>query len=808
MKRFLLSAALVLAASICLNAQITFGTSRKINEGWKFCLDSIADYSGVNARDSKWRVVDLPHDWSVESVMSEDLYSCTGYLPGGVGWYRKSLLIPESESERKQFLYFGGVYCNSEVWINGHSLGVRPNGYVPFIYDITPYVKFGKPNQIAVKADHSKQADSRWYTGSGIYRDVYLVSSGYLHIDNWGVFVRTGQVEKDRARLDVSVKLVNETDESRDVLVEHRVFRKESSDAAAVSRSIISVPAGEKVTAETELQVQYPVLWSVENPALYRVETKVSDMEGRYIDGTTTVTGIRVTDFDSDKGFFLNGVNMKMKGVCLHHDAGSLGSAVPESVLRRRLLTLKDIGVNAIRMSHNLQDETLYDLCDELGFLVMDEGFDEWEFPKRKWLDGWNHGEPGFQGYADYFNEWAERDLRTMIERDKNHPSVVLWSIGNEVDYPNDPYSHPILDYEGIHQKATIGYKPEKPDAGRIGVIAEKFAGIIKEIDTTRAVTGAMAGVVMSNHTKYPYVLDVTGYNYTEDRYITDHLKYPERVIYGSENRHEYEKWVACRDNGHIFGQFLWTGIDYLGEAWPYPSRGFNSGLLDLGGFMKPRGEYRKVLWSDKPHAYIGTAPRKNVKGKTLMFDLEPEWNYKAGEIIRVAAFSNLDSVRLFLNDREITSDPVRDRRSNSLCWNIPFEPGCLRMETWSADGRSASREIKTHGTPVSIEVFADRQVMDAGGDVVHVFLNILDEEGTRVRTADNAVKCTVEGAGEFLRMENASPSFTGPYISDSMPAYKGRLLAYVKSSDSEGRIKVRFDVEGLGSATLEIAVE
>ena len=329
MKRFFLSAALVLAASICLNAQITFGTSRKINEGWKFCLDSIADYSGINARDSKWRVVDLPHDWSVESVMSEDLYSCTGYLPGGVGWYRKSLLIPESESERKQFLYFGGVYCNSEVWINGHSLGVRPNGYVPFIYDITPYVKFGKPNQIAVKADHSKQADSRWYTGSGIYRDVYLVSSGYLHIDNWGVFVRTGQVEKDRARLDVSVKLVNETDESRDVLVEHRVFRKESSDAAAVSRSIISVPAGEKVTAETELQVQYPVLWSVENPALYRVETKVSDMEGRYIDGTTTVTGIRVTDFDPDKGFFLNGVNMKMKGVCLHHDAGSLGSAVP-----------------------------------------------------------------------------------------------------------------------------------------------------------------------------------------------------------------------------------------------------------------------------------------------------------------------------------------------------------------------------------------------------------------------------------------------------------------------------------------------
>lgn len=800
MEKKMILAILCLLTPLVVDAQITFGNHVKINDGWKFCLDSLSDFSAADIDDRRWRTVDLPHDWSIESCMSEDLYSCTGYLPGGIGWYRKTFTVPKSESDRKQYLYFCGVYCNSEVWINGHSLGKRPNGYVPFIYDITGHVRYGKENTIAVKVDHSRQADSRWYTGSGIYRDVYLVSSGYIHIDNWGVFARTSSLEDGVATLDVSVRIVNETDADEKLYIEHRLYRKGSSDIETSSTVVSGIMSGAVKEETVTLEVSDPELWSPESPALYRLETSIYDDEGNYLDGTTTVTGIRTTSFDPDRGFFLNGENMKMKGVCLHHDAGALGAAVPESVWRRRLMTLKDIGVNAVRMSHNLQDEVVYDLCDELGFLVKDEAFDEWEFPKRKWLEGWNVGKnPGFQGYAEYFNEWAVEDLKTMVERDKNHPSVVLWSIGNEVDYPNDPYSHPILDYEGINQKTLPGYKPEKPNAERIGLIAEKFVKVIKDIDTSRAVTGAMAGVVMSNHTRYPFVLDVTGYNYTENRYVSDHIKYPERVIYGSENRHEYQHWVAVRDNDHIFGQFLWTGIDYLGEAGRYPSRGFICGLTDLGGFMKPRGLYRKTLWSDEPVASLGTILKKNIGKKTLLFDLEPEWNYSAGDTVRVAAFTNCpDTVRLYLNGEPVTDTPMWDKSSNALYWDIAYRPGILRLETSSENGRTAEAVIRTYGKAFRITASADRQVMSPDGDVIHVEINVLDEHGTRVLDADDMVTCEVEGAGKLLRLENASPVYTGPYVTDTMPLYKGRMLAYVKSV-SEGEIRVRVSSPSLG---------
>lgn len=803
MKRILLIVLSGIACVLSANAQITFGNAVKINDGWKFRLDSVADYSGVRVKDSGWRVVDLPHDWSVESGMSEDLYSCTGYLPGGTGWYRKTLVIPDSGKEKKQFLYFGGVYCNSEVWVNGNKVGYRPNGYVSFIYDITPFVKFGEKNCIAVKVDHSKQADSRWYTGSGIYRDVYLVSSGYVHIGNWGIFVKTADVRDGSAFMDVSLKMVNETDSPEKVVAEHRLYRKDASDVVASVRSEFTVPANGVAEDLSALEVVSPALWSVDTPNLYRLETVVYGQDGEYLDGTTTITGIRTTSFDPDKGFFLNGKNMKLKGVCLHHDAGVLGSVVPESVWRRRLLTLKSLGVNAIRTSHNLHDEMLYDLCDELGFVVKDEAFDEWEFPKRKWLEGWNVGKnPGLQGYAEYFNEWAETDLKTMVERDKNHPSIILWSIGNEVDYPNDPYSHPILDHEGINQKTIPGYKPERPNAERIGIIAEKFVRIVKDIDTSRAVTGAMAGVVMSNQTKYPFVLDVTGYNYTENRYVSDHQTYPDRIIYGSENRHEYPHWTAVRDNDFIFGQFLWTGIDYLGEAGRFPSRGMFSGILDIAGFVKPRGMYRKTLWSDEPSAYIGTGLKGSSKKNRLLFDLEPVWNYKAGDTVRVASFTNCDYVKLFVNGKEIKAAPSYDERSNARYWDIAYEPGTLSLEAWSGDGSRTGYEIRTYGVPERLEAVVDRQRIHTG-DVVHVEVCYVDENGTRVRDADREIRCTVEGSGRLLGLENASPKYTGPYVTDTVPLYKGRMLAYIESSDEPGEISVKFTDVSTGKDTV-----
>ena len=809
-KLALLIFATILLAQMPAGAQITFGTSTRINEGWRFCLDSISDFSGVRVKDSKWRLLDLPHDWSVEGEASPSLASCTGYLPGGVGWYRKSLLIPASEKGRKQYLYFGAIYCNSKVWINGQLVGERPNGYVSLLYDITPYVKYGAENQIAVWVDHSKSADSRWYTGSGIYRDVYFVTSDLVHIDNWGLFARTAKIDKKQAKADIAVTttLRNERSEAVSVVVEQRLYRKDDSQLVTSSRKQVKVPAGGTTDCEQTLRVKNPKLWSVDYPHLYRLETAVLE-NGHQIDGTTTITGIRETRFDPDKGFFLNGENMKLKGVCLHHDAGSLGAAVPKQVWERRLRALKEIGCNVIRMSHNPQDEVVYDLCDELGILVKDEAFDEWEFPKRKWIEGWNVGKnPGYQGYAEYFDEWAERDLADMVRRDRNHPSIILWSIGNEVDYPNDPYTHPILDHEGINQKTIPGFKPDHPRVERIGDIAKRLVKVVKSIDTSRAVTGAMAGVVMSNHTDYPGALDVTGYNYTESRYIMDHQTYPDRVIYGSENRHEYQNWLAVKDNDHIFGQFLWTGIDYLGEAGRYPSRGMAPGLFDLGGFIKPRGYYRQSLWSDTPMAYIGTMPKNNIGKKTLLFDLEPEWNYNDGDTIRVAAFTNCEYAYLNLNGKMIPQEPRWDETSNALYWDIPFEPGELKVIGYIDDEPYAEYTIKTYGAAVSMTAASDVQLLEGKEDLAHVELNILDDNGTRVLDADQPVTCTVTGPGKLLKLENCNPRYMDGFNGNTVPAYRGRILAYVVATGDSGSIQVTFSAPGMKDTSVNINVK
>lgn len=395
-----------------------------------------------------------------------------------------------------------------------------------------------------------------------------------------------------------------------------------------------------------------PHRWSLTDPYLYTLKTEIY-RNGERIDGCETNVGLRTLQFDANKGFALNGQWMKVKGVCLHHDAGVLGAVVPPEVWERRLTNLKAIGVNAIRMSHNPQAPVLYDLCDRLGFLVMDEASDEWEFPKRKWVKGWNVGEPSYDGSFDFFEEWIERDVTDMVRRDRNHPCVFLWSIGNEVDYPNDPYSHPVLDGTTINQPMFGGYKPEAPSAMRIGVIAKRLAACVRAVDTSRPVTGALAGVVMSNQTEYPEAVDVVGYNYTENRYDIDHATYPDRVIYGSETGVGIEAWHAVRDKDFIFGQFLWTGTDYLGEAGRWPSRGLYTGLLDFGSFPKPRGYFRASLWSEQPMAYIGTYPIR--KGENwLSMDAWDTWNYEPGELIRVVCYTNAPQARLLLDGKEV----------------------------------------------------------------------------------------------------------------------------------------------------------
>jgi hypothetical protein len=534
-----------------------------------------------------------------------------------------------------------------------------------------------------------------------------------------------------------------------------------------------------------------PNLWSVDSPYLYRLTTSVY-LNGKLIDQSTVNVGIRTLGFDANKGFSLNGKSMKVKGVCMHHDAGCLGSAVPSEVLERRLLTLKSIGCNAIRGSHNPQSPDLYDQCDKLGLLVLDEAFDEWEFPKKKWIEGWNVGTPGFDGPAEFFEKWGETDLRDLVLRDRNHPSVFMWSIGNEVDYPNDPYSHPILNKEGIGQQHTAGYLTDHPKAERLGAIAKRLAEVVRKQDISRPVTAGLAGPIMSNETDYPGALDVVGYNYTENRYARDHATYPKRIFYGSENSYAMDAWKAVRDNEYIFGQFLWTGVDYLGEAHQWPSRGFTSGLLDLGGFKKPRAWFRQSLWSDKPMIYLGSY-QKIGQGRNLSTDALPLWNYREGDTIRVVGYTNCQKAQLVLNGQKIGEAKDRNDDTGIIFWDVPFRPGRLEAIGFNSNLEASRYSMETSKQPYRIQALATNRIISSARGVAQIEIQIVDEDGKPVLLADNEITCTTDGTVKLLGLEASNSADMGDYTDNKQRVFQGKMIAYLQSTGKTGKAKVTF---------------
>ncbi|MGJ5641288.1 sugar-binding domain-containing protein [Formosa sp. S-31] len=804
LKRVLL--AVFVLSQVPVMAQISFGDPVKINENWKFKLQDNTAFKTASFKDKDWNTVDLPHDWSVKGQLDSTLASATGYLPGGVAWYRKTIDIPKSKKGEKVFLYFEGVYNRSEVFLNGKSLGKRPNGYISFAYDATEAVNYGGKNTIAVRVDHSQSADSRWYTGSGIYRNVWLVYANPIHIGQWGVFAYP-EMDGDSGTLQVEVNLENETSKQETVTVLNQLVNAAGTVVASDSQEIpIDKEASAKVNAS--LKLTNPELWNLEHPYLYTLKTTVST-QGKTIDQTSTKTGFRTFTFDADKGFALNGEWMKMKGVCLHHDAGVLGSAVPREVWETRLKTLKDIGVNAIRTSHNPQSPDFYDLCDSLGILVLNEAYDEWEFPKRKWLQGWNVGTPGYQGSYDIFKTWSEQDLADMVRRDRNHLSVFAWSIGNEVDYPNDPYSHPVLaggGDTGFSQAVYGGYKKDAPDAMRLGAIAKRLVATVKQYDTTRPTTAGLAGVAMSNFTEYPGALDITGYNYTESKYLSDHEKYPNRVIYGSETRHDYDAWKAVVDNDHIFGQFLWTGIDYLGESREWPSRGFYSGLVDFMGRIKPMGYFRQSLWSDKPMIYIGTHPSTEKSGNEYYSDSWSNWNYNAGQEIRVVCYTNAAKARLELNGKVVGETLPYNEKTGFMSWDIPFQSGILVAVGLNAANQEVSRyTIKTAGQPEALTAKVNTSALDQNHDVTQIILGVTDKDQNLVLASENEVTCEISGPGELLGMEAGNNSDMGDYTDNKQKVYKGEMSVYIKTTEKGKPVTVKFTSPGLKSVEITL---
>lgn len=828
MKR-LLFLACTLIVTINAVAQVSFGKPQLFNDDWLFMQRDDDNAKNADFNDKQWRHLNLPHDYSIEGIMSPHLASCTGYLPGGTAWYRKHFFLEggrlkgdggstsSSTADEKlhnssfnpqpsYYIYFEGIYNRSEVYLNGHLLGKRPNGYVSFMYDMTPYLNNNGENVLAVKVDHSKYADSRWYTGSGIYRDVWIVSAPKTHLAQWGSTYRLAKINAKQAEVEVDVQTESADNDLANTSLSAEI-EVIDANGKQVARTTTKIGAAEKKTVK--VKVPQPHRWNLDDPYLYTIVTKLM-RDGNEIDRSEMRAGLRTLQFDANKGFALNGKWMKVKGVCLHHDAGALGAVVPRDVWKRRLENLKKIGVNAIRMSHNPQAPVLYDLCDEMGLLVKDEAFDEWEFPKRKWLKGWNRGEPGYDGSFDFFKEWMEQDVMDMVRRDRNHPSIFLWSIGNEVDYPNDPYSHPVLDGSSISQPMYGGYKPDQPNAERLGVIAQKLAAAVRSIDPSRAVTGALAGVVMSNETAYPTALDVVGYNYTEDRYQKDHQTYPKRVIYGSENRHDLPAWKAVKDNPFIFGQFLWTGADYLGESGAWPARGSSAGLIDYGGFIKPRGWYRASLWSDKPVCYLGTYPimgRRNGgrRGNWVSTDAPDVWNYRDGQTVRVVCYTNEPSVTLSLNGTPVTEPAKVDSTTGVMYWDIPYQAGTLRAE--GSKGHAAY-EIRTSNRPYALRLTSDKQTLKNMGEVAHITIEIVDENGTVVKLGDNDITCMVTGAGKLLALENSNMQDTSNLRDLHQRAYQGKLLAYVQATGEKGKITIRVSSPLLQEGTIDLNEE
>ncbi|SFL44960.1 protein of unknown function [Gracilibacillus orientalis] len=784
---------------------------RNLNLNWKFHRgdEPKAWYKGHD--DSGWRDITLPHDWSVEEPFSKEHSSGSGYVAGGTGWYRKRFtLSPESE-EKRVYITFEGIYNHSQVWCNSYYIGKRPYGYSTFTYDITDFITSEGNNVISVKVNHKDVADSRWYTGSGIYRDVYLTITDPIHINQYGVFVTTPEVSDDKATVAVNTQLTNETSTLENIQIKNTLFDQDRN-VISISSETKDISGESGLNVDQSINVIEPHLWSPDHPYLYTVLTEIIH-NNQVIDNVTTITGIRSFAFDPSKGFFLNNENMKIKGVCVHHDAGGLGAAVPQKVWVRRLRALKNMGCNAIRMSHNPPAPNLLDLCDSMGFLVIDEAFDEWEGVKNKWSTGHNVYPPKHYGYYEDFPQWSETDLKEMVLRDRNHPSIILWSIGNEIDYPNDPYCHPYFEEmtgnnDANKPAAERVYDPNKPNAERLTTIAKRLVQYVKECDNTRPVTSALAFPELSNLTGYAQALDVVGYNYKEHLYEDVLEQYPDHVIYGSENSPSLDDWLKVRDNEAISAQFIWTGIDYLGEAKGWPVRAAQAGFLDLAGNKKSSFYYRQSLWSNESMVFLAVKRKNDAEAeRNSRWMGDPHWNWQDDEQLEVFCYTNCPEAELFINDISLGTKKITDI-GHYLSWNVAFQHGVLKVVAKDHNGKEHTHQLVTASEPKTLNIVIDYPELIADGqDITHVEMQITDENGNPVYHADNRMELSIDGPGEIIGMENGNAQDLQNYKTHRRNAYHGKLVAFVRSKTAEGIILVTVKSDGLDTTQISIPV-
>lgn len=744
------------------------------DNGWLFFKGDAKEAALPGFNDASWRKINVPHDWSIEGPYSRDNKTSRGggYLPAGIGWYRKYFEMPVTYKMEKVFIEFDGVMANSDVWINGFHLGKRPYGYSSFQYDLTGHLKFGngKKNVIAVRADNSLQPASRFYTGAGIYRHVRLEVTQPVHIDHWGTFVTTPEISSRNAKVNTQTTVLNESAKRVSVTLETTIMDKEGK-ATKKMVSTKNIKAGDSFDFQQNIYVDNPVLWSIDEPNLYQAITVVKSGK-QVLDSTTTTFGIRSAKFEAATGFWLNNKNIKIKGVCLHHDGGAVGAAVPLSVWESRLKLLKNIGVNAIRTSHNPVAPEFLDLCDRLGFLVMDETFDTWNAKK-------SHAD---YGYNLYFTDWWKIDTRDMVMRDRNHPSIIIYSVGNEIhDNLND----------------SSGFRKYKMQQD-----------LIHALDGTRPVTMALFRPAISRvyENGLAAMMDVVGQNYRENELIAAHEKNPTWKVIGTENTHVISMWLALRDKPYMSGQFLWTGFDYLGEAdWPAIANG--QGLFDKTGGKKIVAYQRESWWSDQPMVYV-----MRKEGNAGAGDWISDWSptdVDTYDEAKVQVFSNCDEVELFLNGKSLGVKPRTDDNALPRTWTVTFQKGTLKAVAKNKGKTVAEQELKTAGKPAKIVLSIDKaSIKNIWDDVAYVRATITDENGIPCLAAVNKIKFSVKGPGDIAAVDNADLTSTEPYNATARWAYKGTCIAIIKANAAKGNILVTAVSDDLKPGNVSLTVQ
>lgn len=815
---------------------------RDFNPGWKFALGEHAGAEAPGFDDRGWRDLRLPHDWSVEAPFDPNLEGATGYLPGGIGWYRKTFAAEKAEAGRLTYVLFDGIYNNAEVWLNGSKLGFHPYGYSAFYYELTTHLRPGSGNVLAVRVDRTRYADSRWYSGSGIYRNVKLITVDRMHVPIWGTMITTPQVSVEEATVEIAVTVRNVRSNGETFTIGTQIIDDAKRLVGSATQES-SLAAGAETVIRQHFRLVQPMLWGLEQPRLHRAITTISQ-QGKEVDRYVTPFGVRSIRFDANEGFFLNGVNLKIKGVCLHHDGGLVGAAVPAGVWRRRLQILKDGGCNAIRVSHNPASEEFLQLCDEMGFLVQEEFFDEWDNPKDKRLNKWETKvDYVTQGYGEHFQEWAERDLKDTVRRGRNHPSIIQWSIGNEIEWTYPAYSKATgffdMDWKGNyfwstppHSREEIRRLVREGDAAAphsMARTAAKLAAWTRELDLTRPVILNSILPSASHESGVGDAVDILGYSYRRVMYDYGHRHFPGKVIMGTENLPQWHEWKAVMERSFISGTFLWTGIDYMGESnkqWPVKST--RSGLLDAAGFPKTGWHMYRTLWSELPHVHLATQtadksifkvdvatgvvgenkPGAWERSLWVWHDVNRHWNYLADEPVIIEAYSNCAELELFLNGRSLGIRRLADFPDRIFKWAVPFKPGELTVRG-RKDGTAVSESLATAGKPARIVLQADRQTMAADGrDVAHIVAQLVDAAGRPVRNAEQYIDFRVEGPVRRLGVDNGAADSVQPYQADGLNTRGGRALLVVQAGQESGKVSITAVARGLVCEPVGISIE